>query len=102
MEEDYSNTGMLNKEQYEMVDQDLRQSVMDAEISLPRVPKVWWTPEIGYKFRLLQYWRATLSFARNKMEGTMELGRLKKTSRGYRHIPRGREKRHKIPGKEGS
>eukprot|EP00957_Ditylum_brightwellii_P021912 1652259-Ditylum_brightwellii.AAC.1 len=78
LEEDYNNTEILNKEHYEIVDQDLHQSVIDAETSLPKVPKAWWTPDIGHKFRLLQYWRAKLSFARNKMEGMIELGLLKK------------------------
>eukprot|EP00957_Ditylum_brightwellii_P039842 3016590-Ditylum_brightwellii.AAC.1 len=93
LEEDYNNTGILNKEHYEIVDQDLHQSVMDAETSLPKVPKAWWTPEIGHKFRLLQYWRAKLSFARNKMEGTMELGLLKKQLPDEINIFQGDKKR---------
>eukprot|EP00957_Ditylum_brightwellii_P106903 8156010-Ditylum_brightwellii.AAC.1 len=39
LEEEYNNTGILNKEQYEIIDQDIHKSVMDAETSLPKVPK---------------------------------------------------------------
>eukprot|EP00957_Ditylum_brightwellii_P210579 15365132-Ditylum_brightwellii.AAC.1 len=93
LEEDYNNTGILKKEQYEMIGQDLHQSVMDAETSLPKVLKAWWTPEIGHKFRLLQYWRAKLSFVCNKMEETTELGLLRKQLPDDIEIFQGDEKR---------
>eukprot|EP00957_Ditylum_brightwellii_P048359 3670228-Ditylum_brightwellii.AAC.1 len=50
---------------------------MDAVNSLPKVPKAWRTPEIGHKFRLLQYWRAKLSFQWNNTDGTHKLQQLR-------------------------
>eukprot|EP00957_Ditylum_brightwellii_P130998 9992634-Ditylum_brightwellii.AAC.1 len=43
-----------------MVDKEFCMAVMDTTDWLPPVQKVWWTPEIGTNFRILQYWKAKL------------------------------------------
>eukprot|EP00957_Ditylum_brightwellii_P138189 10534513-Ditylum_brightwellii.AAC.1 len=73
LEEEYNKTGQFNKQKYKSIDQELPEAVMDAASSLPKVPKAWWTLEIGHKFRLLQYWRAKLSFQWNNVDRTHEL-----------------------------
>eukprot|EP00957_Ditylum_brightwellii_P195825 14920003-Ditylum_brightwellii.AAC.1 len=66
---------------------------MDAANSLSKVPKACWTLEIGHKFRLLQYWRAKLSFQQNNMDGTHKLQQLRENTPEKINIFQGNENR---------